>query len=93
MLEAIPSDYSRKPIYTDEYVVYPNLIAPWRHHPCKKGSGQTNIAEGGNTFLRHRVSYLVRKSTSFARNVDWLFRRLVYVLFYRNLRIADDWAN
>ncbi len=92
MLGAIPSDYSRKPIYTDEYVVYPNLIAPSRHHPCPKGSGQTNIAEGGNTFLRHRVSYLVRKSTSFARNIDWLFRRLFYVLFCRNERIADDFA-
>ena len=90
MLAGIPLDYCRKPMYTDEYAVYPNLIAPWRHHPCPKGSGQTNIAEGGNTFLRHRVSYLVRKSTSFARNADWLFRRLFYVLFCRNERIADD---
>jgi hypothetical protein len=70
MVAGIPSDYRRKPMYTDGYVVYPNLIAPWQHHVCEKGSGQTNSAEGGNTFLRHRVSYLVsylvRKSTTFA---------------------------
>jgi IS1 family transposase len=92
MLAGIPADYARKPMYTDGYVVYPNLIAPWQHHACEKGSGQTNIAEGGNTFLRHRVSYLVRKSTSFARNIDWLFRRLFYVLFCRNERIATDFT-
>ena len=92
MMAAIPSDYSGKPMYTDGYMVYPNLIAPSRHHACEKGSGQTNIAEGGNTFLRHRVSYRVRRSTSFARNMDWLFRRLFYVLFCRNERIAADFA-
>jgi hypothetical protein len=44
---------------------------------------------GRNNYLRHRVSYLVRKSPSFARNPDWLFRRLSFVLFARNLRIKQ----
>jgi hypothetical protein len=39
------------------------------------------------------VSYLVRKSPSFARNGDWLYRRLNFVLFSRNARIAEDLAS
>jgi insertion element IS1 protein InsB len=90
MIEAIPSDYTRKPMYTDGYVVYNRLIAFSRHWVCPKGSGQTNIAKRCNTYLRHRVSCLVRRSASFARNIEWLFRRLFYVLFCRNERIAHQ---
>jgi IS1 family transposase len=72
MWKAIPQSYRRKQAYTDGYSVYESLI-PWsRHWVCPKGSGDTCIAEGCNNYLRHRVSYLVRKSSSFARNPDWL---------------------
>jgi insertion element IS1 protein InsB len=84
MWQGIPSSYGRKQVYTDGYVVYEELI-PWsRHWLCPKGSGETNVAEGCNSYLRHRVSYLVRKSSSFARKVEWLYRRLLLVLFRRN---------
>ena len=84
MWEGIPPSYAKKQVYTDEYAVYDNVI-PWsRHWVCPKGSGDTNIAEGCNNYLRHRVSYLVRKSPSFARNPVWLERRLFLVLFTRN---------
>ena len=84
MWEGIPKSYAKKQVYTDEYAVYGNVI-PWsRHWVCPKGSGDTNIAEGCNNYLRHRVSYLVRKSPSFARNSVWLERRLYLVLFTRN---------
>lgn len=85
----IPTSYSRKSIYTDGLGIYESLISFHRHWVAEKGSGGTNIAEGGNTYLRHRVSYLVRKSSSFARNVDWLIRRLYFVLFTRNERIKN----
>lgn len=84
MWEGIPKSYARKQVYTDEYAVYDNLIPYSRHWVCPKGSGDTNIAEGCNNYLRHRVSYLVRKSPSFARNLVWLERRLYLVLFTRN---------
>jgi hypothetical protein len=94
MWEGIPKSYWRKQVYTDEYVVCEKLIPWWRHWVCPKGCGDTNIAnraEGCNNYLRHRVSYLVRKSMSFARNPDWLSRRLLFVLFRRNERIAQRW--
>jgi insertion element IS1 protein InsB len=89
MFAAIPSDYSRKPVYTDGYAVYPLIVPTWRHRPCEKGSGQTNRVEGVNRILRHRVSYLVRRSLTYARNPDWLFRRLRYFIHCRNQQIQQ----
>ena len=96
MWEGIPKSYARKQAYTDEYSVYAKLIPWWRHWVCPKGCGDTciaNRAEGCNNYLRHRVSYLVRKSPSFARNRGWLERRLSFVLFSRNLRIKQAYAS
>jgi insertion element IS1 protein InsB len=87
MWEAVPAGYQRKQVYTDGCPIYDALIPIGQHWVCPKGSGDTNVAEGNNNYLRHRVSYLVRKSMSFARNVDWLKRRLLWVLFSRNERI------
>ena len=92
MWRGIPKTYSRKQVYTDGFTVYDNLVPFWRHWVCPKGSGDTNIAEGCNNYLRHRVSYLVRKSPSFARNVVWLFRRVYLVLFTRNERLKVELA-
>ena len=89
MWEAIPRSYSRKQVFTDGYAVYAKLIAWGRHWVCPKGSGETNVAEGCNNYLRHRVSYLVRKSSSYARSSVWLYRRLLLVLFTRNDRIKQ----
>ena len=87
MWDSIPAGYRRKQVYTDGCPLYDQLI-PWNQHwVCPKGCGDTCIAEGCNNYLRHRVSYLVRKSMSFARNIDWLKRRLLWVLFARNERI------
>jgi IS1 family transposase len=86
----IPVEYRKKQFYTDDLNIYHSLI-PWSQHwVCPKGCGDTNIAEGCNNYLRHRVSYLVRKSMSFARNVDWLRRRLLWVLYARNERIKEE---
>ena len=87
MWEGIPEGYRRKQSYTDGLKIYDALIAYSQHWVCPKGCGDTCIAEGCNNYLRHRVSYLVRKSMSFARDVDWLKRRLLWVLFARNERL------
>jgi insertion element IS1 protein InsB len=89
MKAGIPASYSRKQVYTDGLKLYEELFPDSRHWVCEKGSGGTNISEGCNNYLRHRVSYLVRKSSSFARNGEWLWRRLYFVLFSRNERIRD----
>ena len=93
MWEAIPSSYSRKQVYTDEYAVYASLIPYSRHWVCPKGSGDTNIVEGVNNAFRHRVSYLVRKSSSFARNILWLLRRLHFFSWQHNQRMAERLRN
>jgi insertion element IS1 protein InsB len=93
MWKAIPRSYHRKQAYTDEYVCYEKFIPPSRHWLCPKGTGDTNIAEGCNNYLRHRVSYLVRRSASFARSIDWLYRRLFLVLFTRNERLKQTSIN
>lgn len=90
MWQGIPDSFRRKQVYTDAYIVYDKLIPISRHWVCPKGSADTNIAEGCNNYLRHRVSYLVRKSSSFARNIEWLYRRLQLVLFTRNERIKQE---
>jgi IS1 family transposase len=84
----IPVSYRRKQVYTDGYKVYASLIAWGRHWVCPKGSGQTNVVEGVNNALRQRVSYLVRKGSSFARSPLWLYRRLLWFVYHRNLTIA-----
>jgi hypothetical protein len=61
MWEGIPAEYRKKQFCTDDLKIYPSLI-PWSHHwVCFKGFGDTNIAEGCNNYLRHRVSDLVAK--------------------------------
>ena len=89
MWEGIPAGYRRKQAYTDGLKIYEALIPYSLHWVCPKGCGDTNIAEGCNNYLRHRVSYLVRKSMSFARDVQWLKRRLLWVLYARNERIKS----
>ena len=89
MWEDMPEGYRKKQIYTDGLNIYESLIPYSQHWVAEKGSGGTNIAEGCNNYLRHRVSYLVRESMSFARNIEWLKRRLYFVLFSRNERIKN----
>ena len=76
-------------LYTDLYPVYHEFFSPqfafWHHHACPKGSGETNRAEGTNTALRARVSYLIRKTTAFARSLVWLQRRIRYFVHHYNL--------
>jgi insertion element IS1 protein InsB len=89
LIEGIPLGYRKKQIYTDGLALYESLIPFHRHWVCEKGSGGTNVCEGCNNYLRHRVSYLVRKSMSFARNPLWFWRRLRLVLHRRNERIKQ----
>ncbi len=89
MWAAVPPDYQRKQAHTDEYLVYEYLF-PWsKHWQCPKGSGATNVVDGVNNALRQRVSYLGRKTASFARNPEWLWRRLLWTVYHRNLKIKN----
>lgn len=76
-------------IYTDPYSVYTEFFSRqftyWHHHSCPKGTGETNRAEGTNTTLRARVSYLIRKTTAFARSTFWLQTRIRYFIHFYNL--------
>lgn len=93
MWDGIPEGYRKKQVYTDGLNIYDSLIPYSQHWVAEKGTGATNVAEGCNNYLRHRVSYLVRKSMSFARNIEWLKRRLYFVLFSRNERIKERYQH
>ena len=96
-MAGIPEGYRKKQFYTDGLALCERLIPFHQHWVCEKGSvqslgatcGGTNVCEGGNSYLRHRVSYLVRKSMSFALNPLWFWRRLRFVLHRRNERIRE----
>ena len=89
MWNQIPHEWKRKQVYTDALNIYDSLIPYRQHWVCPKGSADTNIAEGCNNYLRHRVSYLVRDSPSFARKSEWLYRRIFLVLYNRNQQIKQ----
>ena len=58
------------------------------HHLAKGGASPAECTQEIHACM-NRASYLVRKSPSFARSVEWLWRRLYFVLFRRNERIAQ----
>jgi hypothetical protein len=72
-----------------ESIIYQSIIPFSFHLQCDKGSGGTSAVEGVNTAIRHRVSYQVRQSASFAHNFDWLVKRLRYFFHCYNLWIAE----
>ena len=88
MYDKIPRFYGLRQKCTDCYCVYENVIPYSFHLQCEKGSGGTSRVVGVNTALCHHLSYLVRKSSSFARSEEGLLRRLRYVLDCYNRWIA-----
>lgn len=82
----VPVPWHNLLTFTDGYAVYPQLFAacPHKHCATQKGEGETSELEGVNNALRHRVSYLVRRSCAFARSHFWLCARLLWTLFHWN---------
>lgn len=88
--EQVPAPWKRCLVFTDAYPVYEQLFAAAPMQLCAGGRGEkeTSEVEGVNNALRQRVSYLTRKTSSFARSPVWLLRRLLWMLFHWNKRQA-----
>jgi insertion element IS1 protein InsB len=63
MLKSLPKAWRRRLKYTDGYAGYATHIGVSLHRPCKKFDGGTCTVEGVNNSLRHRCSFLVRRSS------------------------------
>jgi IS1 family transposase/transposase-like protein len=67
---SLPSVYRQcAGCYTDKLSSYVGAFPQTRHKIVKKGSGKTNHIERVNLTFRQRVSPLVRKTLSFAKNL------------------------
>ena len=81
--QQVPQAWKRCLVFTDAYPVYQALFA---HNPMQlcagtRGEKETSEVEGVNNAFRQRVSYLTRRTSSFARSLLWLQRRLLWMLF------------
>jgi len=81
-------------VFTDAYPVYEQLFASCPLQLCSgtRGERDTSEVEGTNNALRQRVSYLTRKTSSFARSLLWLHRRLLWMVFHWNQKQAKRHA-
>jgi IS1 family transposase len=61
LVALLPPRYQRRTVYTDGYEANGAFFWPSRHRQCQKFDGGTSGAEGVNTSLRHRCSFLVRR--------------------------------
>ncbi len=66
----VPADYRDKPVFTDDFSVYPAFFRQEQHQLCQKGSGGTSLVESLNTKWRQRQSGLVRRSCGAARRIE-----------------------
>jgi len=97
--EQVPAKWRGFLVFTDAYPVYPQLFANAPHQLCAGTRGErdtserdTSEVEGANNALRQRVSYLARKTSSFARSLLWLHRRLLWMIFHWNQKQARTHA-
>ena len=88
----VPRQYRRKRVYTDGYVVYPELLGAWQHRPSPKGGGRTNTVERINLTLRQRLAFLVRRTLAFAKREDRLLQRLLLFVHRYNRECARRYA-
>jgi len=89
--EQVPSPWRDGLVFTDGLRVYEALFqeTPLKHCRCLKRDkdtwGETSEVEGANNALRQGVSYLGRKTLSFARSLHWF-------IYHWNLRQAKKWS-
>jgi len=92
--QQVPTPWVNCLVFTDAYPVYPQLFAHQPRQLCAgtRGQRETSEVEGVNNALRQRVSYLTRKTSSFARSLLWLYRPLLWMLFHWNQKQAHRHA-
>ena len=68
--EKIPTVYQERALfYTDQYEVYKGVIPSAQHRAISKLARRTTHVERCNCTLRQRVSWLVRATLSFSKNL------------------------
>jgi len=97
--EQVPSPWRDGLVFTDGLRVYERLFqeTPRKHCRCLKSDkdtwGETSEVEGANNALRQGVSYLGRKTLSFARSLYWLRYRLHWFIHHWNQRQAKKYSS
>jgi IS1 family transposase len=88
---SLPPAYRRRLVYTDGYGAYAAFFSAWQHRPCEKFDGGTCTAEGVNTSLRHRCSFLVRRHCGPRHLRASLEGRLAFAVRAHNAACKDRW--
>ena len=73
---------------TDGLASYVGALPLTHHKISVKGSGQTHSIERVNLTLRQRISPLVRKTLSFAKNLRNLHGRVLNFIYHHNQQIT-----
>ncbi len=81
---SLPHLWRRRLVYTDGYQAYGSFFSAWQHRVCDKFDGGTATVEGVNNSLRHRCGWLVRRSSSRARDLGLLEQRLLLTVAAHN---------
>jgi IS1 family transposase len=67
--ESLPADYRKRGIfYTDDYVIYRQVLPASRHRPRPKGHGATSPVDRAHNTFRQWCANPVRKTLSFSRD-------------------------
>jgi insertion element IS1 protein InsB len=88
--QAIPQAYRDRPVFTDEFNVYPLIVPAEQHHPVPKGSGQTNHQERWYNTLRQWNGRYTRRTLSFSKEDFYHTLVTLWFIIEHNLRMASS---
>lgn len=72
--------------YTDQYVVYEEVIPTAQHQAISKLARKTNHIERFNNTLRQRMSHLVRATLSFSKKLTHHIGAIKYFICVRRVK-------
>jgi insertion element IS1 protein InsB len=89
---SLPADYRKRAIcFTDEYVVYANVIPAARHRPSPKGSGALSHVDRFHLTLRNWCANLTRKTLAISQRTSLHATRIRMVVDRYNTAHAGLW--
>jgi insertion element IS1 protein InsB len=85
----LPAVYrERAMFYTDHYIVYKRVVPPAQHRAISKYARTTNHVERFNCTLRQRISWLVRSTLSFSKNLANHIGAITYFICHYNVTMC-----
>ncbi|WP_425503626.1 IS1 family transposase [Armatimonas rosea] len=90
LYEQLPDSYRKRLVYTDGYGAYQAFFSDWQHRIGYKFEGRTSVVEGVNNSLRHRCSFLVRRSSG-PRDTAGMRKRVAFAVIAHNQACHKRW--